>query len=120
MCFTEGEPASLWSDKICLARKAHKCDGCSATIDPKSLYRYIFGIVEGDKFSYNICGICSLDQFKIHEREIEEGCDEYESWCPIEDLADYIKEKNLTQSSYLEGQKYLEKRKVKSKSKNVT
>jgi len=95
MCFYYDEYAELYREREVKARKEHKCAECYRRISIGETYQYIFGVFQGDAFTYKICSGCQALRTKIHDIEMSHGCREHEAWPPLGELRDYLKEYGL-------------------------
>ena len=58
-CSCEGDPAEVCSTTdVKAARKAHRCDECSAHIKVGQPYEYTWGRWEGENYTFKICTRC--------------------------------------------------------------
>lgn len=112
MCFYADGTAEFYESEIRRSRKPRRCDGCRGEIARGDLYRAGRGKYEGGWFTTQVCGACVLDQERIHEAEMEEGCHWNESWCPIEDVVESLPDYDLDRSSKEAGQDWLRSRRV--------
>lgn len=108
MCFySDGDYPEFYTDAIRRARKDHRCAGCKSGIRPGELYRQESWKFDGAFFSTNVCGACELDRHRIHITELADGCHSSESWCPPEELTEYVSESGMERSSRESGQRWL-------------
>lgn len=97
------------------AKTQHQCYACNLIIEAKDLCEYAAGKCDGYFFSYYLCGSCCLTTYRIHLHEIIEGCREWQSWCPVDELHDYCRETNFERSTHHEGQRFIDwKREAKN------
>lgn len=117
MCFyNDGDGCiEFQSDEIPRSRKDRKCECCFSQINRGELYQRISGKFEGDMFSLVYCGVCELHRYRIHIHELSEDCRWDESWCPHEELSDYLYWNPMEPSSRDDGQLYLARMKVRRK-----
>lgn len=113
MCFYSDDIAEFYESEIRRSRKPRRCDGCRCEIPRGDLYRAGRGKYEGDWFTTEVCGACVLDQERIHEAELQEGCHWNESWCPIEDVVSSLRDYDLQRSTRESGQEWLESERSK-------
>lgn len=95
MCFYYDEYAELYREKEVKARKEHKCAECYRMILKHQKYQYIFGVFQGDAFTYKICSACQALRTKIHDIEISHGCHENEAWPPLGELREHLEHYGL-------------------------
>jgi hypothetical protein len=58
-CYCDYDQPSVFSSKIVVARKEHRCGECRRLISIGERYKYIFGVWDGDASSHYICEHCS-------------------------------------------------------------
>ncbi len=87
MCMADGcDPASVYRERVVLARKQHCCCECRRTIEPGEKYQYAFGIWDGGPPStFHTCGHCMIAQ-----RWLIEECGGWMFGGVEEDIADHI------------------------------
>ena len=90
MCFYYDEYAELYREKEVKAKKEHKCSECYKTIVRGQNYQYVFGVYQGDAFTFKICLPCQALRQKIHDTEISHGCREHEAWPPLGELRENL------------------------------
>lgn len=63
-CSCDYEPAEFYSERRTKARKVHRCDECSGSINPGETYRQSSGKWAGDFMTYKMCPLCmELEQW---------------------------------------------------------
>lgn len=82
MCFTDYDAPEFFSQSIRVAAKPRKCCECSEPIRPGTIYELVAGKWEGHFETFATCPECYATRYDVHDREIAEGCKEYESWPP--------------------------------------
>jgi hypothetical protein len=95
MCFLNDDGGKLLREERRTAVKPHKCDECKCTIEPKTKYTFAAVLFDGSVMEIKECDRCKAVREAIHAHEMAEGCDWYESWAPIGEIADYLKDRNL-------------------------
>lgn len=54
-----GDPADVYDVTYRTARKAHECCECGEIIQPRDKYQRVFGIWEGEMYTFKTCLSCS-------------------------------------------------------------
>lgn len=111
MCFYQDESPEFYSESIVRSRKPHRCGGCGRTIEARELCVSGSGKIEGHFYTFRTCGACDLDCYRIHIAELAEGCRDYESWCPPDELSEHLPEYGLDRSPKTLGERWLERSK---------
>lgn len=70
----DGEPCTVYSQRLIRARKDHKCDACKETIRRGDLYSYTFAIFEGERETVKRCARCEVifDHLSGRAHELED------------------------------------------------
>ena len=64
----EGEACDVWTTKMRVARKSHKCCECREEIKAGDRYEYIFSVFEGDIYTYKTCEFCANEYKRLLKR----------------------------------------------------
>lgn len=96
MCFSNDGDGTQLSSEVVTARKPHRCDECVETIPPRTRYRRHVAVCDGYLTTLKFCLGCDSLHRAIHEHELGEGCAWDESWCPVGETRDYLRDSGLT------------------------
>lgn len=98
MCFYYDDYAELWNERICKARKTHRCDCCRQLIASGERYRNCTGMFEGAFFTTKECRRCLFDIARIVAHELDEGCGWQEAWPATDDVWEYLMDSGMGQT----------------------
>lgn len=92
MCFYSDGYADFFNERFPTAKKPHTCEECGRRIEVGEVYRYASGVFDGDFWTFKGCADCERLRIAVHLYEVEvEGCDEFDSWCPMGSLMTYLR-----------------------------
>ncbi len=83
MCFYADGYCEVYNRAYRKARKEHFCSECGNPIKTGERYQYHSWVFDGSAGSDKECQKCETLRQYVHDKEIEEGCSEAESWAPI-------------------------------------
>lgn len=92
MCFSNEFDVGFFRMLHRTARKEHQCGECFRKIEAKERYAYASGLCDGSIWDMKICADCEKLRLAIFDKEQEEGCRNWESWCPYGYLQEYLLE----------------------------
>lgn len=110
MCFIYDDTAEAHQETIRVAKKVHRCAGCTNSILIGEFYKFASGIFDCSPFSLKTCGACELTKHRIYLKEREHGCRHIESFIATEDLLDYCNDSGFEWSNREDGQTHLKER----------
>lgn len=84
MCSIDGDQPHAYSDHDRRARKDHKCDECSRTIERGETYRRAFSVYDGSVYTYKTCAHCQVGQAWLLE-----NCDGFMHHGLIEEMEEH-------------------------------
>jgi ssDNA-binding Zn-finger/Zn-ribbon topoisomerase 1 len=93
MCFYTDDYPEFHETTTPKARKPHRCEECGRTIQRGEQYHRASGKFDGVFYSTATCLECEATRKIIHEAEIAEGCHWSDSWCPVGELREAIRER---------------------------
>ena len=67
MCTTDYDEADFYHDETRKSRKEHICSECNGTIKKGDIYRYVFGVWEGQASTFRTCHNCMVPQEWLRE-----------------------------------------------------
>lgn len=95
MCFYDhGDHAVTLSRDRLVARKPHTCTNwaCRREIAKGDAYERIGYVYDGSKGTEKYCERCLYYQALIYAHERSEGCSRAESWCPMEEIYEHMRD----------------------------
>jgi ribosomal protein L40E len=98
MCFDNDGYPELTNDRVCKARKPHKCSECRGVIAKGEHYHRHSGKFDGGFFDDKVCRRCDYDRVRVVEHELAEGCHWNEAWPPSGGLVEHLEESGLGQT----------------------
>ena len=99
MCFYNDDGYSdIWNETVQKARKEHHCSDCNDPILPGETYQRIGSLFDGRWSTLKVCRRCEYDRMRIFVIEQSAGCRWQESFCPIDQLWEELRERKMEQT----------------------
>lgn len=117
MCFDYDETYDVYRESIVKTRKTHKCYCCGREIAVGELAVSFVGICSDFIDKGHVCGGCEATRFRVHLREVHEGCRGSETWCAYAELLSYCHDTGFRRSTRFVGQLYLTAKRNRERAK---
>lgn len=94
MCFADHGDGVVLAHERRKARKVHRCTNwaCRGEIAKGASYQHVAYAIDGSMCTEKYCERCLYYRALIYAHERAEGCSPGESWCPMEEIYDHMRE----------------------------